>query len=345
MNLKLTVVDQTPVHGSHAAVEAPQLSVQLAQTCDTLGYHRYWVAEHHDSVHFANPSPEILLTRIASATQNLRVGSGGVMLSHYSPYKVAECFRMLATLFPGRIDLGIGRAPGGSGMTSAALAYPHQPSHGDHYPQQARDLKSFLDGDMPATHPFSQLHVLPDDNPTPETWMLGSGGGGAGLAGQLGYHLALARFIAPDRCSPTIFDAHRAKWTEAGHEGTPKCMLAIGCICADTEEEARFIAGTAVYRKLMMDQGIAVPFLPPAQVRDVYQKLPRSQQASFDHILDGYTVGTSEQCLNDMQRLSKQFGTNEVGLVTVTYDFNDRMRSYRLLAEENESNDRMAATG
>ena len=133
MSIKLSVVDQSPVHGSHPKIDAPRLTIELAQLCDTLGYHRYWVAEHHDSIHFANPCPEILVATIASLTQNIRVGSGGVMLSHYSPLKVAETFGMMATLNNGRIDLGIGRAPGGTGLTSQALAYPHQPHHGDLY--------------------------------------------------------------------------------------------------------------------------------------------------------------------------------------------------------------------
>lgn len=345
MTLKLTVVDQTPVHADHAAVEAPQLSVKLAQVCDALGYHRYWVAEHHDSIHFANPSPEILLTRIASATQRLRVGSGGVMLSHYSPYKVAECFRMLATLFPDRIDLGIGRAPGGSGLTSAALSYPCPPSHGDLFPQQAGDLKGFLDGTLPNNHPFHRLHVLPDDEPTPETWMLGSSGGSAALAGQLGYHLALARFITPDRCSPEIFEAYRAAWRTAEHADEPKSMLAIACICAETEEEAHSIAGTAVYRKLMAGQGVMEPFLSPSQVADAYQQLSPSQQAAYDHVLQGYTVGTPQQCLDEIEALAKAYGTDEIGLVTVTYSFEDRLRSYQLLAQAMNSGNQIQAAG
>ena len=120
MKIKLSVVDQTPVHGSHSKKDAPRLTVELAKLCDELNYHRYWVAEHHDSVHFANPCPEILVAHLASITQRMKIGSGGVMLSNYSPLKVAECFSMLASLFPGRIDLGVGRAPGGSAITSAA---------------------------------------------------------------------------------------------------------------------------------------------------------------------------------------------------------------------------------
>ena len=203
MSIKLSVVDQSPVHGSHPKIDAPRLTIELAQLCDSLGYHRYWVAEHHDSIHFANACPEILVATIASLTQNIRVGSGGVMLSHYSPLKVAETFSMMATLNNGRIDLGIGRAPGGTGLTSQALAYPHQPHHGDLYAQQAQMLAGFVNANLPAEHPYSRIHVLPDSI-KPELWMLGSSGGSAGLAGHLGYNIALARFIDPDNCHPSI---------------------------------------------------------------------------------------------------------------------------------------------
>jgi luciferase family oxidoreductase group 1 len=333
MSIKLSVVDQSPVHASHPAAEAPSLSVQLAIACDQLGYSRYWLAEHHDSIHFANPCPEILVARIASATSHLRVGSGGVMLSHYSPYKVAECFRMLETLFPGRIDLGVGRAPGGSNLTTEALASPYQASYGDQYPQQARDLQRFIEGTMPEVNAYHALRVLPDDSPKPELWMLGSSGGSAGLAGHLGYGIALARFIAGEHCSPAIFDRHLEEWNKAGHLGPPPRMLAIACICGETEAEAKLIAGTAVYRKLMAGQNSRQPFLSPGEVQDQYRKLSPSLQDEYQQILNAYTVGTAEQCWEEMTLLGEQYQTNEIGLVSVTYGFEERLNSHRLLAK------------
>ncbi len=332
MSLKLSVVDQSPVHACHPAVAAPELSMTLAKACDELGYHRYWLAEHHDSIHFANPCPEILIARIASVTSNMRVGSGGVMLSHYSPYKVAECFRMLETLFPGRIDLGIGRAPGGTSTTTHALASPYEPNYGDQYPHQARDLYDFLMGQLPEDHAYKNLNVLPDNNPTPELWMLGSSGGSAGLAGFLGYGIALARFITGSGCSPDIFKTHMEEWKKAGHEGEPQRMLAIAGICAETEEEAKLIAGTAVYRKVMAAQGSRKSFLSPEQVQDEYKKLSPSLQAQFDQVLSEYTVGDPEQCWNEIRQLADDYQTNEIGVVAVTHNFADRLNSYKLLA-------------
>ena len=334
MNIKLSVVDQSPVHGSHSRREAPELTLELAQMCDELGYHRYWVAEHHDSIHFANPCPEILVATIAAQTRRIRVGSGGVMLSHYSPLKVAECFRMLATLYPDRIDLGVGRAPGGSGLSSAALAYPYRPLHGDAYEQQAQLLGQFLDGTVPANNPFHSLSVMPDNEPTPERWMLGSSGGSAGLAGKLGYDLALARFIAPDHCHPSIFEGWQQAWQKAGHQRQPNKLLGIACICAETEAEAKLRAGTAVYRKMTAQQGTPENFLTPEQVQDRYRQMSPSAQADYDHILSGYTVGTADQCLAEMEQLSQTFDCQEFALVTVTHSHYDRMESYRLLAQQ-----------
>jgi luciferase family oxidoreductase group 1 len=333
MNLKLSVVDQSPVHGSHSKKEAPLLTVELAKLCDELNYHRFWVAEHHDSVHFANPCPEILVAHLASITKRIKVGSGGVMLSHYSPLKVAECFSMLASLFPERIDLGVGRAPGGSGLTSAALAFPNKPSNGQFYTEQARLLEGFIHSTFEQDHPFGSIQVMPDVRDVPDLWMLGSSGGSAELAGQLGYHLALARFIDPDSCHPRIFEAHEQAWRAAGHQRSLQRMLAIACICAATEEEAKLRAGTAVYRKFATQMGEREDFLTPSEVRDRYRALPASHQALFDRIEASYTIGTPEQCWDEMTTLATEFNIDEMSLVTVTHSQADRLDSYRLLAK------------
>jgi len=333
MTVKLNVVDQSPVHGSHQPSEALQLTVELAQACDNWGYHRFWVAEHHDSEHFANPSPEILVATLAARTKQLRIGSGGVMLSHYSPLKVAECFMSMETLYPDRIDLGIGRAPGGSGLTSQALAFPHRPLHGDAYAEQAAQLAGFVRGNLPASHPFAGIQPVPSLDARPELWMLGSSGGSAELAGHLGYDLALARFINPAACHPSIFENHIQAWHAAGHAGKPQRMLAIACICADTEEQAKLVAGTAAFRKLSMQTGVIEPLLTPEEVQDRYRVMPVSQQSAFDKIIGEYTVGNPEQCLDEIDTLAREFGCDEVALISVTHSQQERLDSYRLLAQ------------
>jgi len=332
MGIKLSVVDQTPVHGSHAKKDAPLLTVELAKVCDELNYHRFWVAEHHDSVHFANPCPEILVAHLASITQRIKVGSGGVMLSHYSPLKVAECFSMLASLFPGRIDLGVGRAPGGSGLTSSALAFPNPSSNSELYAEQAQLLENFIHHSFESNHPYKPIQVMPEVRDVPELWMLGSSGGSARLAGQLGYHLALARFIAPDSCHPRIFEEHRKGWEEAGHQGDIQRILAIACICGETEKEAKLRAGTAVYRKFAAQMGQREDFLTPAEVRDRYKAMSSSHQSIFDKIEESYTIGTVDQCWSEFEILANEFQTDELSLVTVTHSQEDRLDSYRLLA-------------
>lgn len=334
-DIKLTVLDQSPVHPRatlSGAANAGQMSIELAKACDTQGYSRYWVAEHHNSPQFAGPSPEILISAIASVTHQLRVGSGGVMLSHYSPYKVAEIFNMLSALFPDRIDLGIGRAPGGDSLASSALSWPNPPQHASNYPTQAATLKALLDGTLPADHPWATLHISPGHAADTEFWMLGSSGGSAELAGQLGANLALARFISPDQCSPAIFTAFDNARRAAGHTEPAKRLLAIAAFCADTQPQAELLASTAVYRKMMTQVGAKDDLLTPEAVQDRRKRFSTTQEAQYQHVLDGYTVGTPERCRTEIEQLAKTFDTREVAIATVTHDFSARLESYRLLA-------------
>ncbi|MBJ7539952.1 MsnO8 family LLM class oxidoreductase [Marinomonas transparens] len=338
-DLKLTVLDQSPVHPNESAAHssnAGQMSIELAKTCDQLGYARYWVAEHHNSPQFAGPCPEILIAAIASVTRNMRVGSGGVMLSHYSPYKVAETFNMLNALFPNRIDLGIGRAPGGDALASSALAWPSQPLDSSTYPGQASILKALLEQNLPDDHAWADLHISPTlstatENIAPEMWMLGSSGGSAKLAGQAGMNLALARFISPDHCHPDIFDAYDQARAEAGHKEKANRMLAIACFCADTQEEAELLASTAVYRKMRLQPKGQEDLLTPEAVQNLRKQFTPIQEDQYRHLMEGYTVGTPERCKTEIDTLAKAFGTNEIALVTVTHDFAARLKSYQLL--------------
>src|SRR5581483_3556594 len=170
----LSVLDQSPVRSGSTPTQAIQETLRLAEAVNRLGYHRYWLAEHHSSASLAGPSPEILIGQVAARTQRLRVGSGGVMLSHYSALKVAENFRLLESLYPGRIDLGIGRAPGSDQLTAAALAYPKRPADINHFPEQVLDVLAFLEDRMDPAHPFSQVHAGPSTGTMPEVWLLGS---------------------------------------------------------------------------------------------------------------------------------------------------------------------------
>ena len=333
MTLKLTVVDQSPVQGLPSDVSPVALTVDLARACDRLGYHRYWLAEHHNSINFAGPCPEILISHIASVTERIRVGSGGVMLTHYSPYKVAEQFSMLETLYPGRIDLGIGRAPGGDALASHALAHPAQPGLED-YAEQAWLLQHLLHHTLPANHAYKDLQVMPGTPAIPETWMLGSSGGSAGLAGQVGMKMTLALFISPDPAPPSVLTEYKQAWRNAGHAGEPEANIAVAALCADSLEEARFLAAPAVYWKVKaFRQGIREVVKTPYEALRLKEQLNSSDQAFFDAVLNSMILGTAEQCAEQISHVADQYQSDEVGIVTVTHDYQHRLRSYELLAQ------------
>jgi luciferase family oxidoreductase group 1 len=208
--LKLSVIDQSPVSAGSTPADALRNSIELARLADRLGYDRYWIAEHHAITALASPAPEILMTRVAAETSGIRVGSGGVMLPHYSPLKVAETFRMLHALYPGRIDLGVGRAPGGTPLDTFALQrYRGQQLSSDDFPQQLLELMAFLNHDFPAKHPFSRLTVSPDMPGCPEVWLLGSSlerGGRGALRVALRVR-AFYRFQSDPQCAGALFFA------------------------------------------------------------------------------------------------------------------------------------------
>lgn len=337
MPLNITVLDQSPVIASTSGAGGLELTVELAKAAEAWGYKRYWVAEHHntaaDYAGYAGMAPEILVSHLASQTQSIRVGSGGVMLPHYSPFKVAEQFAVLSSLYPGRIDLGIGRAAGGDGLATQALAYPHEAIPRDLYPQQAHILKGIINHSLPQEHAFSSIRVLPEGTAAPELWMLGSSGGSAALAGALGYKMALALFIGPQERPVSIIDEYENAWRDAGHKGDPEVMIVTACFCADTREQARFIAGTQAYWKVnAFLYGRLVPFYSPEEVVDRYRSLSTKDQEYFDITVESGIYGTADQCMEQLQQLRKKYRANELGIVTVTHDQQSRLESYRLIA-------------
>ena len=251
MTLKrISVIDQSPVHDGKPESTGLHDTLELARLCDQAGYHRYWCAEHHATPGYASPCPEMMAAHVACATENIRAGTGGVMLTHYSPYKVAETFRVLEALHPGRIDLGVGRAPGGDGLASAALSAPRQTTPAEYYPQLSAELIAYLQGSLSDDHPFKETRVEPVDAGSPEFWMLGSSGGSSELAGQLGTGFALALFIGTHERSPAIINAYRKAFQpKAGFEN-PQAIIAVAAITGDSREEAEYIASSHVYWKV-----------------------------------------------------------------------------------------------
>ncbi|GGC03040.1 hypothetical protein GCM10011352_31590 [Marinobacterium zhoushanense] len=336
-SLRIGVVDQSPVYDGRPAEEALRRSVQLAQQCEALGYSRYWVAEHHNTPSYASPAPEILIAAIASQTQEIRVGSGGVMLSHYSPLKVAEAFSSLQALFPDRIDLGVGRAPGGSSLSTHALAYPAPPAGSDLYAERLADLLALVCNDLPDEHQYRGLRAMPGTQTPPTPWVLGSGSGSTSLAASLGTGFVLALFIGTDYRSPDILRAYRRAYRPRGFAEQPSAMLATAVICADSLEEAKFIASTHTYWKVQAYlHGNREGLRSPEEVQSLYRHLSPSDQAYFDETLSTMILGTPEQCREQLEQLSDQYEVDEILAINVTYRFADRLKCYEKLAQAME---------
>src|SRR3989475_2035070 len=233
-------LDQAPVRRGPPPAEAIQETLALARATDRLGYHRYWLAEHHSTPALAGPSPEVLIPQVAAATTGIRVGSGGVMLQHYSALKVAESFRVLETLYPGRIDLGIGRAPGSDQLTASALVSGDMPRVDD-FPQKIADMLGFLSGTLPPEHPFAHVLAMPTGPTAPEVWLLGSSDQSAAMAAHFGTAFSFAHFINADG-GAEITRAYRRQFRSSEWCPAPRSSAAVFVVCADTEAEAQRLA-------------------------------------------------------------------------------------------------------
>ncbi|MCH8194671.1 MAG: LLM class flavin-dependent oxidoreductase, partial [Chloroflexi bacterium] len=250
-NVTLSVVDQSPLRCDGTASQALRETVDLAKVAERLGYARYWVAEHHNTGSFAGTSPEILIGQIAARTSTIRVGSGGVMLSHYSSLKVAEQFSILNSLFPGRIDLGIGRAPGSDQLTAQALSDPRPQADIHKFPAQVTDLLGYLNGFDGPTDGFTNIRPQPGPvaETTPEVWLLGSSEYSANLAAVLGLPFSFAEFFGmTGEVGPMVAEMYQREFKPSRFLSEPKLNVTVQVICAPTTEEARFIASS---RRLM----------------------------------------------------------------------------------------------
>ncbi len=324
------MLDQSPIREGGTAARAIAESLELAQMCDRLGYRRYWVAEHHSADGLAGSAPEILIGRIAGLTKHLRVGAGGVMLSHYSAYKVAESFRVLETLFPGRIDLGLGRAPGSDQRATVALAQPGGQLGVDRYPEQVADVIAFVTDRIAPDHPFAGLKAQPLGPSAPELWLLGSTDQSAALAAHFGCPFSFAPFIL-DRRGAEIREAYRQAYQPSALAPEPRGSIGVFVICADTEAEAQRLSLSRDLWRLRLERGYLGPFpsIETAQAHD-YDERDRA-------IIRGnrrrQVVGSPEQCRDRLIELAVRYDVPEVVVVTITYDFEARLRSYELLAQ------------
>lgn len=327
--IPLSVLDQSPVISGCSPRQAIEETLALARRAETLGYRRYWLAEHHAIAAIGDPCPEVLLARLGAETKSMRIGTGGVLLPYYSAFKVAEVFRMLEALYPGRIDLGIGRAPGGDARTARAVGGGRLPD-AEQFPQQVWELVNHLDGTLPRDHPDHGVRIQPEGSGTPQVWLLGSSDYSGALAAQLGLRFAFAHFINA-RGGDAVMRAYRAQYQPSPREPAPQTLLCCFVICAATDAEAERQARVMDLRRLEMALRLEnpVPTLAEAEARAYTaeeREYMRGQRART-------VVGDPRRCKARLLELAGQFAADELMIVTITGDYPSRTRSYELLAE------------
>ncbi|HUB96532.1 MAG TPA: LLM class flavin-dependent oxidoreductase [Stellaceae bacterium] len=328
---RLSVLDQSPIRAGGTPAQAIAETVQLAQACERWGYERYWLAEHHSSEGLAGTAPEVLIARVAGATSAMRVGSGGVMLSHYSALKVAETFRVLEVCYPGRIDLGIGRAPGSDWRTAQALQAGPGALGVEHFPSQVRDVLAFLTDELPEGHPFAGVHAQPRGPSTPDPWLLGSSDGSASMAAYFGTAFSFAHFIT-DEGGVEVMRLYRDHFRPSRWRQLPEGSIGVAVMCAETEEEANRLALSRDLSRLRLEQGHLGPV--PSVEEALARPYTPQERARIAHNRRRQVIGTPQQAKEQLLALGKAYGVDEFVVVTICYDFAARLRSYELLARE-----------
>ena len=338
----LSVLDQSPIRSGGTPAQAIRETLELAEVCDRLGYHRYWLAEHHSSSGLAGTAPEVLIGQVAARTRRLRVGSGGVMLSHYSALKVAESFRMLETLFPGRIDLGIGRAPGSDQRTARALRHGPGALGLDEFPQQVADVIAYVQDRVPAGHPFAGVRAMPAGPTAPEVWLLGSSDESAAIAAHLGVAFSFAHFINADG-GPEVTRAYLDAFRPSPELAAPRASAAVFALCADTEAEALRLARCRELSIARLYTGRHGPF-PSVEEAEAYP-YNAHELAIIEHARRRTVAGAPEQVRERLEALAREYGVSELVVVSIAHAFKARVRSYELLAEAFELPRADAAAG
>ncbi len=326
--MKLSILDQSPIISGHAPAEAIHETLKLARQAEKLGYSRYWLAEHHAIGALANPCPEILLARLGAETSRMRIGTGGVLLPYYSAFKVAETFRMLEALYPGRIDLGIGRAPGGDMQTARAVGGGRVPTAED-FPEQVWELAGHLDGTLPDNHPYKKVRAMPEVPTAPEIWLLGSSDYSGLLAAQLGVSFAFAHFINAQG-GDAVMRAYRERFKPL-RDKEPHTITCVFVICAKTDDDAERLARSIDLRRLHMAQGIDSP-VPTLAEADKHRFTPQ-EKAYVDSQRPRAVIGGPKKCHDELTELGARYMADELMVLTITGDYASRVDSYRRLAE------------
>jgi len=323
--MRLSVLDQSPVISGLGARRAIEETLALARRVEALGYHRYWLAEHHAIAALADPCPEILLARLGAETKRMRVGTGGVLLPYYSAFRVAETFRMLEALYPGRIDLGVGRAPGGNQRTAHAVGGGTFPDARD-FPDQVWQLREHFRGTLPDDHPFKRVRLQPEIDTAPEVWLLGSSEYSGALAAQLGLPFAFAHFINPHG-GDEVARAYRANFKG----DKPQVIVCTFVICAETEADAERLAAPIDLRRLHMALDIDSPI--PTYEEAAQHKYSAEEKRYVTGQRARAVIGDVARCKRELTEMAARYEADEMMVLSITGDYASRTRSYELLSE------------
>ena len=329
-HVPLSVLDLSPVPSGSTSSQALRNTIDLAQAAERWGYARYWLAEHHNSPGLASSAPEVMIGQVAAATSRIRVGSGGIMLPNHASLRIAETVRVLEALNPGRIDLGIGRAPGTDGVTAIALRRSVEALGADDFPAQLGELLAYAGDGFPEGHPFESVHAIPADVPLPPIWILGSSEYGAQVAAALGVGFAFARHLNPRGAEP-IMHAYRSDFRASERMAEPTAILAISAIAADTAERADELATSMGLGLVRMRQGRPTP-LPSPEEAAAHHYTPHEQD-QIRRYRRAQVLGDAGQVREEVLALAERTGADEVMVMTSVHDHGERLRSYELLAE------------
>lgn len=329
-SLSLSVLDQSVAVAGRAPAEAIRDTLALAEHCEALGYHRFWLSEHHSHPTIVGSAPEVLLAAVAARTTRIRIGSAGVMLPHYAPLKVAEQFRVLDALAPGRIDLGVGRAPG-SDFRTAQLLNP-DPRASDRFPQQVLELQAWVTGQsLPPGHPGHGIEACPAGPTAPTLWMLGSSDYGAQLAAHDGLPYAFAWFITEGQGAAEALDLYRANYRPSAAHPKPQATVCVWALAADTSEEAWRQFHSRERWRMDRNSGHLGPLLPPAQALRAYSA---AEQPQLDQLRSRALVGSGPEVADKLRALARSLEVDELVVITWASEPAVRRRSYELLARE-----------
>jgi luciferase family oxidoreductase group 1 len=330
MGLRLSILDQSVASAGRGHDETIRNTLALAEQAEAWGYHRFWVSEHHSHPSIVGSAPEVLMAAIAARTQRIRIGSAGVMLPHYAAYKVAEQFRVLDALAPGRIDLGVGRAPGSDGRTAQVLNPDRYAS--ERFPQQVMALQAWVQGrELPVGHPGHGVHAYPAAETDPTLWMLGSSDYGAQLAAHLGLPYAFAWFITDGQGAEQALDIYRESFRPSAGLSKPQATVCVWALAADTDEQAWKLFESRARWRMDRNTGRLGALLPPEQAVREYSP---AEQLALDRLKANALVGSAATVGSRLRQLARQLAVDELVVITWTHDPQAQRHSYALLARE-----------